>query len=507
MIKHTFHDTEFGSLYEPFNRLRITCPEKSIDTPESPDSAEKVFAYVDKDYEKMYYNRVFYYMLERPPMISQMIQSNSNIVESFCDMKYSELDRLTGKNTGRKESIKRFINSLMDWTGYKIGNTASNITDSFIDRFTNDPMNIQLKRSDSRLQAEIDSFMKRSAWNDLLLMCVRDMFVAGIGTFCLSIIKDGTYSYPVLEYVDPILCSFVSQGSVIKYAYYKPKKDSLYIYTSQFIHIFYKDNKDQWVFSESRPHPFGIVPLQPFRLPKGCGIFEKCLHSISLFELVPELMYRDATDPLNNIMTSNMQLLQGAHALQAGAVPNISGGFEGQWLTKPERHESLKLLYDYSRYNISECTAYIFNQDFLSHPRETATKTKELMGRQQSLLRASSVNLKDAVDTVLYGLSRYLSRMSSSLSSYRPEDILENLEFEPVTQEVFSTYDIMELGQSLLPDTERIKFLKNCTAEEAGMLFEENLEQIRRKTEAQRGFPQDEGEDFNPGADTQPLNI
>lgn len=484
--------------FRDFNRLRITCSEKLIQNPETAETAEEVFGIVENDYKKMYSNRVFYYMLENPPIVSEMIRTNDNILNQFCDMKYNTLDKLTGKTNEHKNKVKNFLNSLMDWTNYKIGNTASNITDSFIDRFTNDPMPIQLRNADKELQNAVNMFMRRSAWEDLLNMCIKDMFVMGVGAFCLSLTRHGQSAHPVLEYIDPMVCAFVSEGAIIKYTYYKPKQDLLYIYSEEYIIVYQLNEKQQWVLKESQRHPFGIVPIQIFRLPKGVGLFEKCLHNIALFELVPELMRRDATDPLNNILTSNMQLLQGAHALQTGSIPNVSGGFEGQWLTKPERHESLKLLYDYSRYNISECTAYIFNQDFVTHPRETATKTKELMGRQQSLLRSSAVNLKTAVDTIIDGLANYYIAMERSLSTRTKQSIIDNLEFEPITQEVFSTYDIMELGQTLLPDTERIRFLKNCTAEQANALFEENLEQIRRKTEAQRGTQWESGQSFNP---------
>lgn len=498
MEQKYYHSEDFQQQFVNFNRLRITCSEKLISEPETPQAAEFVFNLIDSDYKKMYADRIFYHMLDKPPLVNHMIKENQRILSNFCDMKYSNLDKLTGKVSNQRNNIQKFLNSLMDWTGYKIGNTASNITDSFIDRFTNDPMHIQLRNADESLQNAIDMFMKRSAWDDLLNLCIRDMFVMGIGTFCLSIIKDNNITYPVLEYIDPMRCSFVSQGAVIKYVYYKPQKDLLYIYTKDYISIFKKNEKQQWNYIESSPHPFGIVPIQLFRLPKGIGLFEKCLHNIAIFELVPELIRRDATDPLNNILTSNMQLLQGVHTLQMGSIPNISGGFEGQWLTKPERHESLKLLYDYSRYNISECTAYIFNQDFVTHPRETATKTKELMGRQQSLLRSSAVNLKSAMDIIIHGLANYFVTIESTLSTKTHKWIVDNLEFEPITQEVFSTYDIMELGQTLLPDTERIKFLKNCTIEQANALFEENLEQIRRKTDAQRGSTFENEQSFNP---------
>lgn len=120
------------------------------------------------------------------------------------------------------------------------------------------------------------------------------------------------------------------------------------------------------------------------------------------------------------------------------------------------------------------------------------------MGRQQSLLRSSAVNLKSAIDTIIDGLANYYVTMEPSLSTRSKQAIVDNLEFEPITQEVFSTYDIMVLGQTLLPDTERIKFLKNCTIEQANALFEENLEQIRRKTEAQRGAQLDTEQSFNP---------
>lgn len=485
-----------------FNRQRLSLSEKYVENPESPETAMFVFESVYYDFSLMYYDRIYYFMLDIPQLTREIMMTNKRIISDFCNIKYSPLDRLKQDDDSMRNKMETFLNDILKQDECKIGNTAANITDSYIDRFANDPMPIQLTEPNEALQNAVDSLMQNSSWEDLLKLVIRDVFVCGIGVICLSIIEDEKgEKLPIVEYLDPLFCSFVMRGAIVKYAYYRPNPQELYIYSQTTVKHYEltESSKGNWQLISEVSHPFGMVPIQVVRNPKNVGLFEKCLESLTVFEIAPRIIRRDATDPTNNILTSNMQLMDGVHSLQAGRTNNISGGFEGQWLTKPERLESLKLLYDYSRYNISECTAYIFNQDFLSHPRETATKTKELMSRQQSLLRAVSVNLKWAVDRILQGFCHHLTTQNPTFASMNPDALFDLLTFEPVTQDVFSTYDILEMGASLLPQTEQIQFLKNVSAAEAERLFEQKLEQEKRLVDAQRGSQyRPEFDDFNP---------